>query len=635
MSYTTSLGARYAPETTYFCVWAPNVQQVEVHLLRDDRYVPLQAADDGYFSGAVAEVRPGDRYFYRLDGEKERPDPASRSQPEGVHGPSQVVADNFVWTDYGFHPPSQRNSVIYELHVGTFTSEGTFQAIIPHLPYLKLLGVTTLQLMPIAQFPGARNWGYDGVQLYAPHGDYGGVDGLKQLVDAAHSSGIAVLLDAVYNHLGPEGNYLWDYGPYFTDRYHSPWADSVNFDGPCSDPVRRFFIENAIHWLDLYHIDGLRLDATHALFDFSARPFLEELRAEVKTWAERHNRQVLLVAESDRSDYRLTLSPDANGQGLDAQWLDDFHHVLHVALTGENDGYYADYQDFALVPKVLRESFAYSGQYSPARKRRHGTSGRAIPSDRFVVATQTHDQVGNRMLGERLTQLTDFDGLKLAAALLATSPYVPMLFMGEEYGEPAPFLFFVSHGDPDLVAAVRKGRAAEFADFAWQGTPPDPQAEETFARCKLDHSLRRQGDHALLLSFYRELLALRRSHPALTNPNRSDTVVHTIPATRILCLERREGGDSLRIYINMDLHEARTLTLAADDHPWRKLFDTHAPVWNPTGTIAATAPDEFAAQMPHHVTLPPKGVAIYARLVDGATTDLLDPTHSTQERTAP
>ncbi|NJL94913.1 MAG: malto-oligosyltrehalose trehalohydrolase, partial [Anaerolineae bacterium] len=467
--------------------------------------------------------------------DKVRPDPASRSQPEGVHGPSEVIDPAFGWTDEHWQAPSLRNSVIYELHVGTFSPEGTFAGIIPHLRDLRELGITTLQLMPVAQFPGARNWGYDGVHLYCPHSAYGGVKGLKRLVDAAHNAGLAVLLDVVYNHLGPEGNYLWDYGPYFTDRYRGGWGDAPNLDGPGSDAVRRFFIENALHWLAEYHLDGLRLDAIHGLVDPSARPFVAELAAAAHDWAERHNRRVLIIAETHHSDRRLTLPPEANGLGLDAQWLDDLHHAVHVALTGETLGYYVDYQAFALLAKVLRGRFAYSGEYSQVFGRRHGTPAEDIPADRFIAAMQNHDQVGNRMLGERLTQLTDLDGLKLAAALLLCAPYTPMLFMGEEYGEVAPFLYFVSHSDPDLVEAVRQGRAAEFASFNWSADPPDPQAESTFQRSQLKHELRHTGHHAELLALYRELLALRRARPALTNPH----------APGNPCLSAGRGADAL------------------------------------------------------------------------------------------
>lgn len=607
------LGATYTAEATDFCVWAPNAQSVELVLLDPARTIPMQRDAAGYFTCRAPGLPLGTTYRYRIDGDKERPDPASKHQPDGVHGPSQVVDLAFPWRDQGFHPPSLRNSVFYELHVGTFTAAGTFDAVIPHLPYLADLGVTTLQLMPIVQFPGTRNWGYDGVQLYAPHADYGGATGLQRLVDAAHATGLAVFLDAVYNHLGPEGNYLWDYGPYFTDRYHSVWSDSVNLDGPHSDGVRRFFIDNARYWFEHYHIDGLRLDATHALIDNSTVHFLEELAASTADWAAQHNRTVHLIAESDRSDYRLTTSREANGLGMDAQWLDDLHHVLHVALTGEDDGYYADYQEPSLVPKVLRDAFAYTGEHSPARQRRHGRAPQPLPTDRFVVATQTHDQVGNRMLGERLTQLTDFDGLKLAAALLACSPYVPMLFMGEEYGEPAPFLFFISHGDPDLVEAVRNGRAEEFADFRSRGAPPDPQAEATFQRCKLDHSLREGGEHALLHTIYRDLLALRRGSPALTNPDRHATQVYADVSARLVCLERSGGGETLRIFLNFDRTAAHTITLPNDGATWDKLHDALAPAWCPSAPHHSPAPTTLSPGTVQTLQLPAKAFAIYRR----------------------
>ncbi|MAS33704.1 MAG: malto-oligosyltrehalose trehalohydrolase [Anaerolineaceae bacterium] len=607
-----ALGASYGPQATTFHVWAPGAQQVETHLLDSDRYITMQRDRAGYFTCHVDGVMPGARYYYRLDGEKERPDPASRSQPEGVHGPSQVVDPDFKWGDAGWQPPSLRNSVIYELHVGTFTTEGTFDAIINYLPYLVELGVTTLQIMPVAQFPGARNWGYDGVQLYAPHHDYGGVDGLKRLVNACHQQGLAVLLDVVYNHLGPEGNYLWDYGPYFTDRYHSAWGDSINLDGPQSDPVRRFFMENAVYWLDQFHIDGLRLDAIHALYDTSARPFVSELAAHAQDWAVRHNRSVHIIAESHDNDRRLTLSREANGLGLNAQWLDDLHHMIHIILTGEDQGYYLDYQDFSLLPKVLTESFAYTGQYSQVWQRRHGTSARAIPADRFIVSTQTHDQVGNRMLGERLSQLTDFDGLKLAAALMLCSPYVPMLFMGEEYRESAPFLYFISHEDPDLVKAVREGRAKEFAAFKWQAEPPDPHAETTFMRSKLDHRLHLTGDHAVLYALYRELIGLRRQYTALSNPDRAATRVYADSFARILCMERRDAAQILRIVMNFDLHESQTMYLPGDEAvAWQKIIDSNDAAWSISDTTTRQAKSHFDAGEKMSVTLAPKAFAIY------------------------
>lgn len=612
MTQTYPLGPHRLPDgTTHFLVWSPNNTRVELRLLRQNLYIPMEPDADGYHACVVAGVQPGDRYLFRLDGDKERPDPASRLQPEGVHGPSQVVDSSFAWTDAGWQPPSLRNTVIYELHVGTFTPEGTFDAVISHLPYLKDLGVNTLELMPVAEFPGARNWGYDGVQLYAAHHAYGGPDGLRRLVNACHVAGIAVLLDVVYNHLGPEGNYLWDYGPYFTNRYHTPWGDSLNFDGPESDHVRRYFVENARYWLHDCHVDGLRLDAVHALFDFSAYPFLEALAADIHHWADQHNRRIHLIAESDRSDRRLVLPRAANGLGLDAQWLDDLHHSLHNALTDEADGYYADYTDFALLPQVLRAGFAYAGQFSPARRRRHGTPSSDIPADRFVVCTQNHDQVGNRMLGERLSQLTNFDGLKLAAGLLLCSPYVPLLFMGEEYGEIAPFLYFVSHGDPQLVDDVHKGRAEEFAAFSWKGVPPDPQAEATFRRSKLDHTLRHAGHHALLFRLYRYLLELRRTNPALTNPRRTDTIVYADNNARTICLERRDELHALRIVFNFDRSQTRSLALSASVFGWSLLCDSSAAQWREDGISIATAPATLPAGVPAQIALPPLSFAIY------------------------
>ncbi len=608
-----TLGAIFTPQATTFCVWAPQAQQVDLVLVEDNTVLPMRRERGEYFSCVVPNLLPNTLYYYRLDGEKDRPDPASHAQPDGVHGPSAVVDPNFDWRDAGWHPPTLRNSVMLEIHVGTYTPEGTFDAIIAHLPRLQELGITTLQLMPVAQFPGSRNWGYDGVQLYCPHSAYGGVNGLKRLVNAAHQQGLAVMLDVVYNHLGPEGNYLWDYGPYFTDRYQGGWGDTVNLDGPDSDHVRRFLIENAIYWLEDYHIDGLRLDAIHGLIDVSARPFVGELAATVQDWAANHNRQVHIIAETHHNDRRLTLPHEANGLGLDGQWLDDLHHTLHVALTGEEDGYYIDFKDFALLPKMLIERYAYTGQYSHVFKRRHGTIARDIPADRFIVATQNHDQVGNRMLGERLSALTDFEGMKLAAVLLACSPYVPMLFMGETYGETAPFLYFVSHGDADLVEAVRKGRAAEFAAFNWSQDPPDPQSEKTFMRSKLNHDLRTAGHHAVLYNLYGELFALRRNHHALTNPDPETTCVHTDNAQRILCLERSAGEHVLRVFMNFDLHQMLTLTLVADPDAtnWRKIFDSNAPAWWVGDNPESVAPEQFAAHEPLAVTLPPKGFAIY------------------------
>ncbi len=608
------LGAQYVHEgQTHFTVWAPLAEKVALHLIRQAQYIPMQKDEHGYFSCEVANIQPDDRYMYQINGEKERPDPASRYQPDGVHGASAVVDGTFAWDDMGWQPPSLRNTVIYEIHVGTFTPEGTFDAIIPHLHRLKTLGITTIELMPIAQFPGGRNWGYDGVQIYAVQNTYGGLAGLKRLVNACHQQGLAVLLDVVYNHLGPEGNYLWDYAPYFTQTYQTPWGASLNFDGAESDHVRRYFIQNALYWLDDCHIDGLRLDATHALFDFSAIPFLTELVANVHDWADRNNRQIQLIAENDRSDRKLLLPHEANGVGIDAQWLDDLHHVLHHTLTGETQGYYADYANFDLMYKVLREGFAYSGQYSPFHRRKHGTSSVDIPKDRFVVCTQNHDQVGNRMLGERLTALTDFDGLKLATALVLLSPYVPLLFMGEEYGETAPFLYFISHGDAQLLEAVRKGRAEEFAYFKDKGVPPDPSIETTFQKSKLNHDLRNEGQHAILYKLYAYLLNLRHSHPALTNPHPHSLFVYGDANDYTVCMERHDDTETMRIFLNFHHDQSHSISVPAQG-TWQKVCDSNAPQWSLETNIKPLSPDILTQETASTFSIPKKSFVIYQKI---------------------
>lgn len=606
------IGSKIEPTGAAFRVWAPFTDQVHVVFTKDGSRAALTKEDRGYHSLHGLDVAPGCRYMYSLDNGPPRPDPASRFQPEGVHGSSALVDPHFHWTDVSWTPPELKDSVIYELHTGTFTAEGTFEAILHHLDYLQDLGITTIQLMPVAQFPGARNWGYDGVQLFAPHSSYGGPTGLKKLINACHSRGIAVFLDVVYNHLGPEGNYLGEFGPYFTSRYESPWGSSINLDGPYSDEVRHFLIQNAIYWLDTYHFDGLRLDATHALFDFSARPFLAELSTAIDHWARDNNRKVTLIAENDQSDRRLTLSTDEQGFGMDGQWLDDLHHTLHVALTQENEGYYIDYQSPELLTKVLSDGFAYTGEYSPARKRTHGTPVADLSTDRFVVSTQTHDQVGNRLMGDRLSQLTNLDGLKLAACLLACSPYTPMLFMGEEYGETAPFMYFISHSDPQLIEAVRQGRAKEFADFGWPEDPPDPQSESTFLSCKLDHSLRGTGDHLLLFSFYKTLLALRRSSEALTQPSRSSITVETGQTPHMVCLERRSTGEVIRVLMNFDTQNAAPFFFKSNEFSWENILDSSAPEWSQTPRRSLPRiPDFIASDTTQEITLAPAGFVIY------------------------
>lgn len=594
----------------HFSVWAPLVEQVELKLLSPvQRCFTLVRDEQGYWQGEVAGIPPGPvDYLYRLHtsaGVVERPDPASRCQPYGVHGPSRVVDPRFDWQDQGWKGIPLSQWILYELHVGTFTLEGTFAALIPRLPELVELGVNVLELMPVAQFPGERNWGYDGVYPYAVQTSYGGAAGFKALVNACHQLGLAVILDVVYNHLGPEGNYLRDFGPYFTDKYHTPWGDALNFDDRYSDGVREFFLQNAEYWLEEFHLDGLRLDAVHAIYDFSAYPFLQELAEQVDALEARTGRPRVLIAESDLNDVRLITPREQGGYGLDAQWCDDFHHSLHTLLTGEKTGYYQDFGELEHLAKAYRESYVYSGQYSCYRARRHGNSAVGRPGSQFVVCIQNHDQVGNRRLGERLSQLTSFEGLKLAAAALLLAPMLPLLFMGEEYGEVAPFLYFVSHGDPDLVEAVRQGRRREFSAFAWQGEPPDPQAEETFLRSKLNWELKKAGHHQVLWKWYQTLIRLRKTQPALQHLERDGVEVELFSNSG-LALHRRQGSQALLALFNFSPDQPVTYTQWPSG-TWEKLLDSRETQWLGKGSSLP------AGSQGDLVEVPPYGVAVYGQ----------------------
>jgi maltooligosyltrehalose trehalohydrolase len=560
---------------------------VEVKLLEaGERVVELASeGEEGYFCGTVEGVGPGALYLYRLHGEDgagvndavERPDPASRHQPRGVHGPSQVVGREHPWKAQRWSGLALAEHVFYELHVGTFTAEGTFEAAIGHLDELVRLGVTAIELMPVAQFPGERNWGYDGVLPYAVQDSYGGPAGLRRLVDAAHRKGLAVILDVVYNHLGPEGNVLSDFGPYFTDRYATPWGDAINVDGADSDAVRRFFVENAVHWVSEYRIDGLRCDAVHAIVDNSERPFLEELATAVHEQGEHEGRRVHLFAESADNTLRFLRPPERGGAGFDGQWSDDFHHALHTALTGERQGYYQDFGRLAQLAKAYCEGFVYTGQRSAYRRRRHGVPAREVAARRFVVFAQNHDQTGNRARGERLAELVDGERLKLAAGAVLLSPYLPLLFMGEEYGEERPFLYFVSHTDPELVAAVRRGRAEEFAAFGGQGEGPDPQAEETFERSRIDRSTAERPEKAALSELHRELLRLRREVPALARLANDDLAAGADETSGVLHLLR--SGDGGRAFAAFDFSPEPRRAAVLPAGRWRRLVDSAAERW--------------------------------------------------------
>jgi maltooligosyltrehalose trehalohydrolase len=573
------LGATHMPDgTTRFIVWAPQAERVDVRL-GDGRAIAMEraagdAGERGYFGATVEGAGPGTRYTFVLDGDTERADPASRHQPDGVHGPSAVVGDDFPWSDADWRGRPLAEYVVYELHVGTFTEDGTFDGAISRLDDLVDLGITAVEVMPVAEFPGGRNWGYDGVFPYAAQSTYGGPDGLRRFVDACHGRGLAVILDVVYNHFGPEGAVQGDFGPYHTDRYGTPWGPAINFDDRGSDEVRRYVIDNALWWIEGCHVDALRLDAVHAIYDQSATHILAQLADRVAEVASRLGRLVHLVAESDLNDPRLVHTAERGGYGPDAQWSDDFHHALHAVLTGEDDGYYRDFGRVADLAGALRQGYVYVGQYSRYRGRSHGAPPDGVPGERFVVCAQNHDQVGNRMEGERLAALVEFDALKVAATCVVLSPFIPMLFMGEEYGEPAPFLYFVSHTDPDLVEAVRSGRKEEFSAFRWAGEPPDPQAEETFLRSRLDHGLKSSGGHAALLAYHRRLFEIRRTHPALSNLDRDRIEVDADEGQRLLSWRRwTDDGDEVVTVVRLGDDGGEPTTCRIPPGQWTVLVD--------------------------------------------------------------
>jgi maltooligosyltrehalose trehalohydrolase len=528
-----------------FNVWAPLATRLELDL--GGRRIPMEKTTLGWWR-VEADAAPETDYGFVIDGrDPVLPDPRSPWQPQGVHGRSRVVDHAaFRWTDGGFAPPPLEAAVIYELHVGTFTPEGTFEGAITRLQHLADLGVTHVELLPVAQFPGARGWGYDGVHLFAPHSAYGGPEGLKRLVDACHAQGLAVVLDVVYNHLGPAGNYLGRYAPYFTDRHKTPWGQAVNLDDAGSDEVRRFVCDNALQWLREYHVDALRLDAVHALFDQSAVHLLEQLADEVGALARETGRTLALIAESDLNDPRIVRPKELGGYGIDAQWSDDFHHALHALLTGERQGYYADFGRVADLAQAIERVFVYDGRYAPSRGRVHGRPVGDVPRHRFLAYLQNHDQVGNRAQGDRTAHLLGPEDLRIAAALVLLSPFVPLLFQGEEWGATSPFPYFTDHEDPELADAVREGRRREFAAFGWAPESiPDPQATDTFERARLAWEERERAPHAGLLDWHRRLIGLRRALRGTAAHARYDE------AARWLVLER--GG--VAVACNLAPHE--------------------------------------------------------------------------------
>jgi maltooligosyltrehalose trehalohydrolase len=562
-----------------------------------DQKFPMQKDRWGYFTIELDGPRHGDTYFYMPDGQKDYPDPASHFQPAGVHGPSGIVDHNsYHWHDAGWRGTPFGELIIYELHAGAFTPSGTFKAIIPLLDDITAIGVNAIELMPVAQFPGNRNWGYDGVFPYAVQNTYGGPEGLKSLVDACHLRGISVFLDVVYNHLEPEANCFDAFGPYFTERYRTPWGPALNFDGNWSDGVREYFIRNALHWFENYHIDGLRLDAIHEIYDRNAIPIWEQLHREVKDLEQRAGRPLHLTAESDLNSPRVIRSPEMGGYGFDAQWMDDFHHALYVLLDKEGISHYQDFGRLDQLAKAYKDGFVHSGEWVQFRRRKHGDSSAGISGEHFVVFNQNHDLPGNRPGGERLSNLVDFERLKLAAGALLLAPYVPLLFMGEEYAEDAPFFFFSDYGNMERASQLREGRKKEFAAFNWDQEPPDSQDPAVFQRSKLQWERRHEGRHAILLEWYRRLIRLRKTHPLLKDHSKNNLRVDLLgQSALVLSRQGNDGSRRLSGFFNFaEVPVACTLPqIGTGTTEWIKLLDSKE-----TPSLPSALPSEKPFELP-------------------------------------
>lgn len=599
------IGAFCSKEGCRFTLWAPLVK--EVHLLLKDRTDPLKMykEDDSYWYAEPDHITPGSLYKFELDGEV-FPDPASRSQPMGVHSWSEVTTSDFAWNDDLWQVPELRKLIIYEIHTGTFSSSGTFAGIAEKLDHLLELGVNCIEIMPVAQFPGSRNWGYDGAYPFAVQESYGGRKGLKELVNTCHAKGIAVILDVVYNHMGPEGNYFSYFGPYFTSNYKTPWGQALNFDDKYSDAVRNYFLENALMWLEEFHMDGLRLDAVHEIIDTGANHFLKQLSLKVDALEKKTGRSYFLIAESDRNDRRMIDNYNHGGYGLDAQWVDDFHHSLHSLLTGEKDGYYSDYGSLWHFKNAFKKAFVYDGIYSEHRKKTVGSKTDGLDPSRFVVSIQNHDQVGNRMLGDRLTSLVSFEALKLAAGILMVSPYVPMLFMGEEYAEDRPFLYFVSHGEPDLIKAVQEGRKREFDYFLKQdGDFPDPQAEETFMDSRLNWDFKGDEEKALMFEYYKHLIRLRKKDIFKSLENRNFNI-DTDENNKYFSLLSEDAAETLFVAFNFNsIPQTIKFSDTENDRFWDYIFSSADQKWN--------GPEQFPQNLSpgSSIELPPTSILVY------------------------
>lgn len=565
-------------------VWAPLAREVEICCKGEK--ISLEKKDIGYWETETKLLKTGDRYQVLVDG-KQHPDPASLYQPEGVHGPSEIVdLHAYQWTDKEWNNIPLGDYIIYELHTGTFSEQGDFKGIETRLDHLLDLGITAIEIMPVAQFPGDRNWGYDGVYPFAVQNSYGGPMGLKRLVNACHQKGLAVILDVVYNHLGPEGNYMSQFGPFYVDKYNTPWGQAINFDDAWCDGIRNYFIENALMWFRDFHVDALRLDAVHAIKDFSSKHILAEIKEHVAALEKDTGRKYWLMIECDLNDPKFIDPLAKRGYGMDAQWTDEFHHALRVTAGEKKLGYYSDFNGVEDLAKSYKDGYVYDGQFSMHRKKFFGAKANNNAGKQFIVFSQNHDQVGNRMLGDRSSKLYSFELQKLLAAAVVLSPFIPMLFMGEEWGESNPFLYFISHSEPELIAAVRKGRKEEFSAFHLEGEAPDPFAMDTFNQSKLSWNLKDKGKHGVLFQYYKALLSLRKNHPVLKELNRQNLEVYCYKEKNVLLLER--WNNDQKIFSIMNFSSQQQKIELQTDKMLQLIFNSASAKWEGKSMAAST-----------------------------------------------
>ncbi|MGN7885891.1 malto-oligosyltrehalose trehalohydrolase [Dyadobacter endophyticus] len=590
-------------------VWAPKAEQVQLLFGEETNILDLEQRDYGFWTLQTRALWPGDRYGFLLDGKGPYPDPATLYQPEGVHGLSETFdVQKIEWTDRNWQNPVMKDYIIYEIHTGTFTPDGTFAAMEEKLDHLVELGVNAIEIMPVSQFAGDRNWGYDGVFPYSVQDSYGGPGALQHLVNACHERGMAVILDMVYNHLGPEGNVLGDFGHYFTGKYHTPWGDAINFDDAWSDAVRHYFVQNALMWFRHFHIDGLRLDAVHAIKDFGPVHILQEIRQKVEELSRNTGRQHYLIVEMDLNDTRFVKPIDAGGYGMHAQWVDEFHHALRVSSGQERSGYYSDFKGVVSLGKSFADAYVFDGVYSDHRKRKFGMKADGIPGQQFIVFSQNHDHVGNRMLGERTSRLVSFEMQKLLAGAVFVSPFVPLLFMGEEWSEPNPFQYFVSHTDEELAEAVRKGRKSEFAAFHLEGEAPDPVAVSTFENSKLQWDLIHNPPHRTMLQYYRKWIALRKELPLFRECDRNGLSAEVLEEKELICIQRVWGRQYLVGFLNFS-KSPHEVSLPPGHLSWHKLIASSDPIWGGVQEM----PQQAGASA---LTVAPESITVYTNTIN-------------------